>query len=129
MADALEEAALRPEQIDYINPHGSSTPINDRNETTAIRAVFDGHAGKVLVSATKGYTGHPLGATGAIEAGIVALALQKQHVPANLGLRDRDPECDLNLAAQGGPATLENAISNSFGFGGINATIVLKRFP
>ena len=128
MLEAIEDSGIRPEEIDYINPHASSTPMNDRNETTAIRSVFGPRADRILVSGTKGYHGHPLGATGAIEAAITALALHHQFVPANLGLREPDPQCDLQIVRSGSPAALRAALSNSFGFGGINATLVLKRF-
>jgi 3-oxoacyl-[acyl-carrier-protein] synthase II len=128
MLDAIKDAGVAIDQIDYINPHASSTPMNDRNETTAIRRAFGTHADRLLVAGTKGYHGHPLGATGAIEAAITALALHHQFVPANLGLREPDPECDLPITRSGRPATLGAALSNSFGFGWINATLVLKRF-
>lgn len=128
MEGAIAEAGLRPEDIDYVNPHASSTPMNDRNETTAIGRVFGSHTKNLLVSGTKGCHGHPLGATGAIEAVIAALALERQFVPANTGLREPDPACALPIVRKGRPAPLRTAISNSFGFGGINATLVFKRF-
>ena len=128
MHDAIAEAGLRPEDIDYVNPHASSTPMNDRNEATAMRKVFGEYTEKLLVSGTKGCHGHPLGATGAIEAVITALALDRQFVPANVGLRELDPTCALPLVRKSRPAALRAALSNSFGFGGINATLVFKRF-
>jgi 3-oxoacyl-[acyl-carrier-protein] synthase II len=128
MRDALADAQLPPEQIDYINAHASSTQLNDRTETMSIKEVFGEHTKKVPVSGTKGYTAHPLGATGAIEAAICALALDRQWIPPTINYQNPDPACDLDIVPNHGrPASLDYIMSNSFGFGGINACIVLGR--
>jgi 3-oxoacyl-[acyl-carrier-protein] synthase II len=126
--DALEDAGIRPEEIDYINAHASSTPMNDRNETTAIKRALGDHARRVAVSGTKPFHGHPLGATGAIEAVTCALALRHQHIPPTLHLEERDPDCDIDcVPLHGRSAHVRVALSNSFGFGGVNASIVLAK--
>jgi len=126
MRDALADAQLSPEQIDYINAHASSTQLNDSAETMSIKKVFGEGARRIPVSGTKGYTAHPLGATGAIEAVICALALDRQWVPPTINYRNRDPACDLDIVPNHGRAAeLNYVMSNSFGFGGINACIVL----
>lgn len=128
MRTALDTAGVAPEQIDYVNAHGSSTPLNDSTETRIIRAVLGERADAVAVSGTKGYHGHALGATGAIEAAITALALHRGWVPPTLNLEEPDPECDLPYVTGAGEArALRYAISNSFGFGGINAALVFGR--
>jgi 3-oxoacyl-[acyl-carrier-protein] synthase II len=114
--------------VDYINAHGSSTPLNDPTETTAIRTVFGDHANRVPVSSTKGYYGHALGASGAFEAAISALVLQRGWLPPTLNLTTPDPECDLDyIPNTGRDLSADVVLSNSFGFGGINASLVLKR--
>jgi 3-oxoacyl-[acyl-carrier-protein] synthase II len=124
---ALADARVAPHEVDYVNAHGSATPLNDKTETLALRDAFGDHAGRLAVSGTKAYYGHPLGASGAIEAGLTALALARGWLPPTLNLRDRDPECDLDyLAGAGVERGVEIAVSNSFGFGGINAAIVLR---
>ncbi|HVG45787.1 MAG TPA: beta-ketoacyl-ACP synthase II [Longimicrobium sp.] len=124
MATALRTGGLRPEQVDYVNAHGSSTPLNDSTESRIIRAVLGEHADRVVVSGTKGYHAHCLGATGAIEAGITALAIQRGWVPPTLNLEDPGDECDLVFATGTGEArNVRYAVSNSFGFGGINAAL------
>jgi 3-oxoacyl-[acyl-carrier-protein] synthase II len=124
MATALRTGGLKPEQIDYVNAHGSSTPLNDSTESRIIRAVLGEHADSVVVSGTKGYHAHCLGATGAIEAGITALAIQRGWVPPTLNLEDTGDECDLAFATGTGEArNVRYAVSNSFGFGGINAAL------
>jgi 3-oxoacyl-[acyl-carrier-protein] synthase II len=124
MATALRTGGLRPEQVDYVNAHGSSTPLNDSTESRIIRAVLGEHADSVVVSGTKGYHAHCLGATGAIEAGITALAIQRGWVPPTLNLEDPGDECDLSFATGTGEArNVRYAVSNSFGFGGINAAL------
>jgi 3-oxoacyl-[acyl-carrier-protein] synthase II len=128
MRDALADAQLAPEQIDYINAHASSTQLNDSTETMSIKQVFGTHARKIPVSGTKGYTAHPLGATGAIESAICALALDRKWVPPTINYRNPDPECDLDIVPNHGRAAeLDYVMNNSFGFGGINACIVLGR--
>lgn len=128
MREALADAHLQPEQIDYINAHASSTQLNDATETLAIKEVFGGHARRIPVSGTKAFTAHPLGATGAIEATICALALEHQHVPPTLHRDHPDDACDLDVVPHHGrAANLRYVMSNSFGFGGINACIVLGR--
>jgi 3-oxoacyl-[acyl-carrier-protein] synthase II len=125
---ALEDAAVRPAEIAYVNAHGSSTPLNDTTETLALKTVFGEHAFRLAVSGTKGYYGHALGASGAIEAAITALALEREWLPPTLNLQQPDAGCDLDyLAGAGAPRRVDYAVSNSFGFGGINAAIVLKR--
>lgn len=126
--EALADARLAPEQIDYINAHASSTQLNDCTETLAIRKVFGPRAGTIPVSGTKPFTGHPLGATGAIEASLCALAIERGWLPPTLNLENPDPACDLDaIPQQGREAKVDCVLSNSFGFGGINACVVLGR--
>jgi len=128
MRHALTDAQLAPEQIDYINAHASSTQLNDRAETTSIKQVFGTHAKHIPVSGTKGYYAHPLGATGAIEAALCALALDQQWVPPTINYQNPDPACDLDIVPNHGrTAELHHVMSNSFGFGGINACVVLGK--
>lgn len=125
---ALKEAHITPGEVGYINAHGSSTPLNDPTETGAIRQVFEGHASRVAISGTKGYYGHALGASGAFEAAICALATTNRWLPPTVNLEHPDPACDLNyLSGDGVPADPEYILSNSFGFGGINACLVFRR--
>lgn len=125
---ALEDAGVKPHEVDYVNAHGSSTPLNDKTETLAFKQVFGEYASRLAVSGTKGYYGHPLGASGAIEAAVTALALDRGWLPPTINLECPDPECDLDYLGNGGEArTADVAVSNSFGFGGINAAIVMKR--
>ena len=129
MAQALADAGIAPEAVDYINAHGTSTPLNDASETAAIRAVFGDHAEKLMVSSTKSMTGHLLGAAGAVEAIFTALALKEGFVPATIGYQVPDPACNLDVVPnEGRTADLKIALSNSLGFGGHNAAIVLKRY-
>ena len=117
-----------PEQIDYINAHASSTQLNDSAETASIRQVFGDHSQRIPVSGTKGYYAHPLGATGAIEAALCALSLDRQWIPPTINYRNPDPACNLDVVPNHGrPAVLNYVMSNSFGFGGINASVVLGR--
>jgi 3-oxoacyl-[acyl-carrier-protein] synthase II len=128
MRDALADAQLVPEQIGYINAHASSTQLNDVTETKSIKEVFGEHARQIPVTGTKPYTGHPLGATGAIEAALCALAIERGWIPPTLNWENPDPACDLDVVPQHGrKAKLDYVLSNSFGFGGINACIVLGR--
>ncbi len=125
---ALLEAGLRPEEIGYVNAHGSGTPLNDGTETRAIKAVLGEHAYRVPVSGTKAMHGHALGASGAIEAAICMLALRHDYLPPTLNLEHPDPECDLDYIPRlGRQARVDYILSNSFGFGGINAALVFGR--
>ena len=129
MAQALADAGVEPEAVDYINAHGTSTPLNDESETAAIHTLFGDHAKKLLVSSTKSMTGHLLGAAGAVEAIFTALALKEGFAPATIGYQVPDPACDLDVVPnQGRSAQLRIALSNSLGFGGHNAAIVLKKW-
>lgn len=128
MRQALHDATVAPEQVDYINAHGSSTPLNDPTETLAIKQVFGAHAYQVPLSSTKGYYGHALGASGAFEAAISALAISREWIPPTLNLETPDPACDLDYTPRvGRTLSPEVVLSNSFGFGGINAALVLRR--
>jgi 3-oxoacyl-[acyl-carrier-protein] synthase II len=125
---ALSEARIGAGAIGYVNAHGSSTPLNDSTETAAIKRVFGARAAQLAVSGTKGYYGHALGASGAIEAAICALASHRAWLPPTINLQQPDPACDLDyLAAGGRAAEPEYLMTNSFGFGGINAALVLRR--
>ncbi len=129
MRMALRDAGLRPEAVDYINAHGTSTPYNDKHETTAIKRVFGEHAYKLAVSSTKSMTGHLLGAAGGVEAALCALALSHGIIPPTINYENPDPECDLDYVPNHArPEDLNVALSNSFGFGGTNACILLKRY-
>jgi 3-oxoacyl-[acyl-carrier-protein] synthase II len=125
---ALADAHVQPGEVAYVNAHGSSTPLNDPTETLAVKQTFGDHAPKLQVSSTKAYYGHALGASGAIEAAITALALERKWLPPTLNLDAPDAGCDLDYIPKvGREVDVEYALSNSFGFGGINAAIVLKR--
>ena len=125
---ALADAKVAPHEIDYINAHGSSTPLNDPTETLAIKQVFGDHAPRVPISGTKGYYGHALGASGAIEAAICALSLTNEWVPPTVNLDEPDAACDLDYVPRSGrPLRAEHLLTNSFGFGGINASLVMRR--
>jgi 3-oxoacyl-[acyl-carrier-protein] synthase II len=124
---ALDDAQIAPHDVTYVNAHGSSTPLNDPTETLAIKRAFGEHAYRMPVSSTKGYYGHALGASGAIEAAICALALRNRWVPPTVNLQTPDEACDLDYVPSAGrPADLDVVVSNSFGFGGINAAIVMR---
>ncbi|MDX2496071.1 MAG: beta-ketoacyl-ACP synthase II [Desulfuromusa sp.] len=128
MQMALNGAGLNPEQVDYINAHGTSTHFNDLYETMAIKTVFGDHAQKVMVSSTKSMTGHGLGAAGGMEAAYSALALKHGVVPPTINYEDPDPECDLDYVPNEARQTdCQVAISNSFGFGGTNATLAFRK--
>ena len=128
MAQALADAGIAPEDVDYINAHGTSTPMNDSCETQAIHTTFGEHARKLMVSSTKSITGHLLGAAGAVEAIFTALALKEGYVPATIGYQVPDPACDLDIVPnEGRKADIRIALSNSLGFGGHNAAVVLKK--
>jgi 3-oxoacyl-[acyl-carrier-protein] synthase II len=129
MSLAIQKAGIRPDEVDYINAHGTSTPHNDRLETLAIKRCFGDHAHRVAISSTKSMTGHLLGAAGGLEAGIVALAVHHQEVPPTVNLDHPDPECDLDYVPHTKRALpIRYALSNSFGFGGTNAALLFKRY-
>jgi len=130
MALALADAGLAPQEIDYVNAHGTSTPQNDTNETKSIKQVFGVHAARLAVSSTKSMTGHLIGAAGAVEAIATVLALEHGLIPPTINYRTPDPECDLDYVPnQGRAAELRAAMSNAFAFGGTNAILVFKRAP
>jgi len=129
MRRALKSAGIEPEAVDYINAHGTATPVGDVAETRAIRAVFGAHADRLAVSSTKSMLGHALGGSAAIEAGICVFALRDGAIPPTINLSEPDPECDLDyVAGEARRAELDVVLSNSFGFGGANTTLVLKRY-
>ena len=129
MRMALEDAGINPEEVDYINAHGTSTPAGDVAETKAVKRAFGDHAYKLAVSSTKSMTGHMLGAAGGAEAVFTALAIRDQVMPPTINLDNPDEECDLDYVPHTArEAKIEVAISNSFGFGGTNGTLVLRRF-
>ncbi len=128
MRAAIADAGLEPSDIDYLNAHGTSTPMNERIESMAIRAVFGDGDDAPYVSSTKSMTGHMLGATGAVEAIFATLAIRDNFIPATINHRQTDPECKVNLVANEGLSTkVDCVLSDSLGFGGHNATIVLRR--
>lgn len=127
MSEAIESAVLQPEDIGYVNAHGSSTVLNDTTECKAIRLALGDHAEHVPVSGTKGLHAHALGATGAIETAICALALERGHLPGTANLGEKDPACDLDIIAPGGrESEVTNLLCNAFGFGGVNASLALR---
>jgi len=129
MTKALKDGGLEPSAIDYINAHGTSTPVGDRSETTAIKKAFGEHAYKLAVSSTKSMTGHLLGAAGGVEAVVIGLTLRDGIIPPTINLENQDPECDLDYVPnEARKADVRIALSNSFGFGGHNATIVMKKY-
>ncbi|MCP3101447.1 beta-ketoacyl-ACP synthase II [Myxococcus sp. K15C18031901] len=126
---ALESAGMRPDEVGYINAHGTSTPFNDANETKAIKAVFGDHARKLAVSSTKSMTGHMLGAAGGYEGVVSALVLSRNALPPTINQTSADPDCDLDYVPnQAREARVDAVMSNSFGFGGTNAVLLFKRF-
>ncbi|MBC7257742.1 MAG: beta-ketoacyl-ACP synthase II [Chloroflexi bacterium] len=130
MAGALRDAGLAPTDVEYINAHGTSTPLNDRAETIAIKSVFGDHAYRLAVSSTKSVMGHLLGASGAVEAIITAKALEEGIIPPTINYETSDPECDLDYTPnRARPTPIRVALSNSFGFGGHNASLALGRYP
>jgi 3-oxoacyl-[acyl-carrier-protein] synthase II len=129
MLAALRNAGVNPDAIQYVNAHGTSTPLGDKNETEAIKLAFGDHARKLVVNSTKSMTGHLLGAAGGIEAVFTVLAVHHQVSPPTINIFEQDPECDLDYCAnQAREMRIDTAISNSFGFGGTNGSLVVKRF-
>lgn len=129
MTNAIKDAGVQPQDVDYINAHGTSTHYNDRLETLAIKKVFGDSAYSIPVSSTKSMMGHLLGAAGGVEAGIIALALQDQIVPPTANYENADPDCDLDYVPNGARRKpMRYALSNSFGFGGTNAALLMKRY-
>jgi 3-oxoacyl-[acyl-carrier-protein] synthase II len=128
MQAALRSAALNADQVQYLNAHGTSTPLGDVNETNAIKLAFGDHAKKLVVNSTKSMTGHLLGGAGGIESVFTVMALQEQVSPPTINLFNPDPECDLDYCAnEARPMKIEHAVKNNFGFGGTNGTLVFKR--
>ena len=132
MSMALTQAGLKPEDIQYVNAHGTSTPVGDKAETVAIKRVFGEHAtsGKLMVSSSKSMTGHLLGAAGAIEAAVALMSIENSLIPPTINLENADPECDLNYVPNKAIEGVEvnAALSNSFGFGGHNACLLFKKY-
>ncbi|WP_337833113.1 beta-ketoacyl-ACP synthase II [Desulfopila inferna] len=129
MRMAIKDANLAADEIDYVNAHGTSTPLNDRCETNALKEVFGDHAYKMAVSSTKSMTGHMLGAAGGIESVFTALSIQEQIAPPTINLLEASPECDLDYVPNSArKMEIRNALSNSFGFGGTNGVVVMQRF-
>ena len=126
---AIRKAGLQPEEIDYVNAHGTSTPLNDKYETMAMKGVFDEYAYNIPISSTKSMTGHLLGASGALEAAISSMAIAEEVIPPTINLQNADPECDLNYTPNKSQRKRVNAaMSNSFGFGGHNASLTFRRY-
>ena len=126
---ALQDAGITPNEIDYINAHGTSTPINDGNETRAIKRVFDEHAYKLAISSTKSMLGHAMGASGTLEAIACALTITHGIIPPTINYENPDPECDLDYVPnQARHQQVRTALSNSFGLGGQNACIILQKY-
>ena len=129
MKIAIKKAGLQPDEIGYVNAHGTSTPLNDKYETMAMKGVFDEEVYRVPISSTKSMTGHLLGASGALEAAITTLAISEETIPPTINLKNADPDCDLdytpNIARHG---RINAALSNSFGFGGHNASLAFQRY-
>ena len=129
MLNALKNGGVNADEVDYINAHGTSTPLGDKNETEAMKEVFGEHAYKLVVNSTKSMTGHLLGAAGGIEAVFTALAIHHQISPPTINIFNQDPECDLDYCANAArDMKIDVALSNSFGFGGTNGTLVIKKF-
>jgi 3-oxoacyl-[acyl-carrier-protein] synthase II len=129
MQNALRDANLDPSEIDYINAHGTSTPIGDKIESAAVKRCFGDHAGKLAVSSTKSMTGHLLGGAGGLEAGITVLAIRDQVAPPTINYETPDPDCDLDYVPnKARPMPIHYALSNSFGFGGTNGCLIFRHW-
>ena len=128
MQAALQQATLQPDEIQYINAHGTSTPMNDKFETMAMKSVFEEQAYKIPISSTKSMTGHLLGASGAIEAAVSVQSIYKSAIPPTINLESPDPDCDLNYTPNSPVIkTVNTAMSNSFGFGGHNSSLIFQK--
>jgi len=129
MQAALADAKINPEEVDYINAHGTSTQLNDVNETNAIKEVFGDNAYKIPVSSTKSMTGHMLGAAGAVEASFAALAIYNGIIPPTINHFEPDPECDLDYVPnKHREKKIDTVLSNTYGFGGTNSSIVIRKY-
>jgi len=129
VVNALRDGGINADQVDYVNAHGTSTPLGDKNETEALKLAFGGHARKLVVNSTKSMTGHLLGAAGGIEAVFTTLAVYHQVSPPTINIFNQDPECDLDYCANvARPMKIDVALSNSFGFGGTNGSMIVRRF-
>jgi 3-oxoacyl-[acyl-carrier-protein] synthase II len=129
MSMAIDFAGLKPEDVDYINAHGTSTKLNDLSESMAIKTVFGEHAYKIAISSTKSMTGHLLGGTGGVEAIYSVLAIQHGVIPPTINYETPDPDCDLDYVPnKAREAEVRTVMSNSFGFGGTNGTLIFKAF-
>jgi 3-oxoacyl-[acyl-carrier-protein] synthase II len=128
MRAALRNAGINADQVQYLNAHGTSTPLGDVNETNAIKLAFGDHARRMVVSSTKSMTGHLLGGAGGLESVFTALSVHHQVAPPTINLDTPDPECDLDYCArEARPMAIEHAVKNNFGFGGTNGTLVFRR--
>ena len=128
MLNALRDAGINADQVQYLNAHGTSTPLGDKNESDAIKAAFGDHASKVVVNSTKSMTGHLLGGAGGLESVFTILALHNQVSPPTINIFNQDPECDLDYCANTArDMKIDVAVKNNFGFGGTNGTLVFTR--
>jgi 3-oxoacyl-[acyl-carrier-protein] synthase II len=129
MRNSMRDAGIEPHQVDYINAHGTSTEVGDKAETMAIKRAFGPHAHSVAVSSTKSMTGHLLGGAGGLEAGITVLAIRDQIAPPTINQENPDPACDLDYVPNHArPMKIEYALSNSFGFGGTNGSLIFRKY-
>jgi 3-oxoacyl-(acyl-carrier-protein) synthase len=128
MRMALERRGVPADEVDLINPHGTSTPLGDKREAEAIWAVFGDHTPDIAISATKSMTGHMMGAAGAFEAFATVLSIAEQTVPATINYRDPDPECDLNIPTETHQREIRYGLSNNIGLGGHNGAVIFRRY-
>ena len=129
MINAIKDANIKPEEIDYINAHGTSTPINDKFETAAVKTVFKDHAYNLAMSSIKGATGHLLGAAGAVESIACIKAIENSFIPPTIGYKEKDEECDLDIVPnKGKKKEINYAMNNSLGFGGHNSSLIFKKY-
>jgi 3-oxoacyl-[acyl-carrier-protein] synthase II len=128
MKQALERRGVPADEVDLINPHGTSTPLGDKREAEAIWTVFGQHTPKIAISATKSMTGHMMGAAGAFEAFATVKAVAEQCVPPTINYRDPDPDCDLQIVTEAQPREIRYALSNNIGLGGHNGAVIFKRY-